>query len=56
MLYLLTSFLYLSLAPKIFVNGGEVKMDDLLDNDINTCVNLPGYYGCDFNKVKYQKQ
>ena len=36
----------------MFLNGEEVMTTDLIDNDTDTCVQLPGYEGCRTDKVK----
>ena len=46
------SFTVISTAPLIYINGQEVNTTDLIDNDADTCVGLPGSDGCSMDKVK----
>ena len=47
-------FSFIITAPRIYLNGEELKNDTLIDNDADTCVSVPGYNGCSVDKVTIQ--
>ena len=47
---LLVSIVNIS-GPKFSIDGTELNSTDLIDDDIDTCVELTGYNGCSPNKV-----
>ena len=36
----------------MYLNGDEVTTSDLIDDDLDSCVQLPGSEGCRTDKVK----
>ena len=38
----------------MYLNGQELNNDTLIDNDADTCVSVPGYNGCNMDKVTIQ--
>ena len=38
-------------APRMYINQVEVNSTELIDNNNDTCVQLPGSDGCNMDKV-----
>ena len=40
----------------MYLNGQELNNETLIDNDADTCISVPGYNGCDMDKVKVHRK